>query len=148
MGNLESALAGIAVVVSAAFVHHVDTATFSFSVRVCNFTLGITGCNLETGNDGWDTVGVGVIICNAYVKGQNMGGVICSGWVLRIDNLLLVRLVVFFDVAYQRSEVGHLIFVFSCAPFVFAGFCSFETSIHGNARRENETFLRSYVDII
>ena len=145
MGNLESALAGIAVVASAAFVHYVDTATSS--VWGCNFTSGITGSDLETGYDGWDAVSVWVVICYANVKGQNMGRVICTGWVLRIDNLLLVCLVVFVDVAYQRSEVGHLIFVFTCAPFVSAGFCSFETSIHGNARRENETFLRSHVDI-
>ena len=145
MGYLESAFVGIAVAVSAAFVHHVDSATSS--VRVCSFTLGITGSNLETGNDGWGVVVVGIVIGYAYVKGQNMGRVISSGRILRIDNLLLVRLVVFVDVAHQRSEVGHLIFVFTCAPFVSAGFCSFETSIHGNARRENETFFRSYVDI-
>ena len=109
MGNLESAFVGIAVAVSAAFVHHVDSATSS--VRVCNFTLGITSSNLETGNDGWGVVVVGIVIGYANVKGQDVGRVISSGRVVWIDNLLLIGLVVYINIAHQCGLVGHLIFM-------------------------------------
>ena len=76
-----------------------------------------------------------------------MGGIVGAGGVFWVDNQLLARLVVGVDVAHQSRLILHLIFVSARRENVLVGFCSCKTSIHGNARRENETFLRRLVDV-
>ena len=76
-----------------------------------------------------------------------MGGIVGAGVVLRVDNQLLARLVVGADIAHQSRLILHLIFMSARRENVLVGFFSFKTSIHGNARRENETFLRRLVDV-
>ena len=76
-----------------------------------------------------------------------MGGIVGAGGVLWIDNQLLARLVVGVSVAHQSRLILHLIFVSARREIVLDGFFSCKTSIHGNARRENEAALRCLVDV-
>ena len=142
MRNTEEATLGIAVF---AVVHHVDAAASAICRGV--LSLGITCCDEETGNYGWLVAVVGVVLCYAHLEGQHMGGIVVAGGVLWIDNQLLARLVVGVDVAYQSRLILHLIFVSARREIVLDGFVSCKTSIHGNARRENEASLRRLVDV-
>ena len=76
-----------------------------------------------------------------------MGGIVGAGGVFWVDNQLLARLVVGVDIAHQSRLILHLIFVSARRQGVLDGFISLETSIHGNARRENEASLRCLVDV-
>ena len=76
-----------------------------------------------------------------------MGGIVGAGGVFWVDNQLLARLVVGADIAHQSRLILHLIFVSARRENVLVGFISLETSIHGNARRENEASLRRFVDV-
>ena len=76
-----------------------------------------------------------------------MRGIVVAGGVLWVDNQLLARLVVGGDVAHQSRLVLHLIFVSARREIVLDGFISCKTSIHADARRENEAFLRCLVDV-
>ena len=76
-----------------------------------------------------------------------MGGIVGAGGVLRVNNQLLARLVVGVDIAHQSRLILHLIFMSARREGVLVGFFSFKTSIHGNARRENEASLRCLVDV-
>ena len=76
-----------------------------------------------------------------------MGGIVCAGGVFWVDNQLLARLVVGVDIAHQSRLILHLIFVSARRQGVLDGFISLETSIHGNARRENEASHRCLVDV-
>ena len=76
-----------------------------------------------------------------------MNGIVGAGGVLWIDNQLLARLVVGVDVAHQSRLILHLIFVSARREIVLVVFISCKTSIHGNARRENEASLRCLVDV-
>ena len=77
-----------------------------------------------------------------------MGGIVGAGGVFWVDNQLLARLVVGVDVAHQSRLMLHLIFMSARREIVLVGFFSFKTSIHGNARTENEASLRCLVDVI
>ena len=134
--------AGIVVV---AVVHHVDTTASAIGRSI--LSTGITCCDKETGNYGWGVVFVWVVLCYAHLEGQHMGGIVCAGGVLWVDNQLLARLVVGVDIAHQSRLILHLIFMSARRENVLVGFISLETSIHGNARRENEAFLRRLVDV-
>ena len=134
--------AGIVVV---AVVHHVD-ATASAIGRSIRST-GITCCDEETGNDGWLVAVVAVVLCYAHLDGQHVGGIVGAGGVLWVDNQLLARLVVGGDVAYQSRLILHLIFMSARREIVLDGFISCKTSIHADARRENEAALRRLVDV-
>ena len=142
MRNTEEATLGIAVF---AVVHHVDAAASAICRGV--LSLGITCCDEETGNYGWLVAVVGVDLCYAHLEGQHMGGIVVAGGVLWIDNQLLARLVVGADVAHQSRLILHLIFMSARREIVLDGFVSCKTSIHGNARRENEASLRCLVDV-
>ena len=76
-----------------------------------------------------------------------MGGIVGAGGVFWVDNQLLARLVVGVDIAHQGRLILHLIFVSARREKVLDGFVSCKTSIHGNARRENEASLRCLVDV-
>ena len=76
-----------------------------------------------------------------------MRGIVGAGVVLWVDNQLLACLVVGADIAYQSRLILHLIFMSARREIVLDGFVSLETSIHGNARRENEASLRCLVDV-
>ena len=142
MRNTEEATLGIAVF---AVVYHVDAAASAICRSV--LSLGITCCDEETGNNGRLVAVVGVVLCYAHLEGQYMGGIVGAGGVLWIDNQLLARLVVGVDIAHQSRLILHLIFVSARRETVLDGFISLETSIHGNARRENEASLRCLVDV-
>ena len=142
MRNTEVTAAGIVVV---AVVHHVDAAASAICRGV--HSTGITCCDEETGNNGWLVAVVGVVLCYAHLEGQHMGGIVGAGGVLWIDNQLLARLVVGVDIAHQSRLILHLIFVSARREIVLDGLVSCKTSIHGNARRENEAFLRRLVDV-
>ena len=134
--------AGIVVV---AVVHHVDTTASAICRSI--LSLGITCCDEETGNYGWLVAVVGVVLCYAHLEGQHMRGIVGAGGVLRVDNQLLARLVVGGDIPHQSRLILHLIFMSARRENVLVVFFSFKTSIHGNARRENEASLRCLVDV-
>ena len=134
--------AGIVVV---AVVHHVDAAASAICRGI--LSLGITCCDEKTGNNGWLVAVVGVVLCYAHLEGQHMRGIVGAGGVLWIDNQLLARLVVGGDIAHQSRLIFHLIFMSARREIVLDGLVSCKTSIHGNARRENEAFLRCPVDV-
>ena len=142
MRNTEEATLGIAVV---AVVHHVDAAASAIgrSIR----SIGIACSDEETGNDGWLVAVVGVVLCYAHLEGQHMRGIVGAGGVLRVNNQQLARLVVGVDIAHQSRLILHLIFVSARREIVLDGFISCKTSIHADARRENEAALRSLVDV-
>ena len=142
MRNTEVTAAGIVVV---AVVYHVDAAASAICRGV--LSTGITCCDEETGNYSWLVAVVDVVLCYAHLEGQHMGGIVGAGGVLWIDNQLLARLVVGIDVAYQSRLILHLIFVSARREIVLVVFISCKTSIHGNARRENEASLRCLVDV-
>ena len=142
MRNTEVTAAGIVVV---AVVYHVDAAASAICRSV--LSLGITCCDEETGNYSWLVAVVDVVPCYAHLEGQHMGGIVGAGGVLWIDNQLLARLVVGVDIAHQSRLILHLIFVSARREIVLVVFISCKTSIHGNARRENEASLRCLVDV-
>ena len=76
-----------------------------------------------------------------------MGGIVCAGGVLWVDNQLLARLVVGVDIAHQSRLILHLIFMSARREIVLDGFISCKTSIHADARTENEASLRCFVDV-
>ena len=76
-----------------------------------------------------------------------MGGIVGAGVVLWVDNQLLARLVVGVDIAHQSRLILHLIFMSARREIVLDGLVSCKTSIHGNARTENEASLRCLVDV-
>ncbi len=141
----EGTLGGIGVAAAARHVGDEHAAAPAVVRRV--FACGMAAGNDEAGEERGQAIVVGIVFGGTNVHGEDMGGVVAACGVLGVYEQGIGGAVVVLYVAEEHRLVLHVVLLLVGDAAVHGCLVALETSIHGNARRQDEACLRGGITV-